>query len=367
MIQYRVTPERGLRRRVRARKTNLLKVSIDPRQCHLDPSRDELWVVTGDTCHPGQCADAYTVNGNDDLNPNHEADSLDCPSSASQSLQSTTRVHQAMDSSLLDLDVYVIQAPLESRARQKFASVFRELRLRSLYDEPEAFTEKFDAASARPMQYWFDFVEQHNGLIHIAFGLPKSKVSDLAGINVIARNDLIMEQGRALGMAVNTGPVHKDQFLSLPGSQIPQNRPDDQEQRFHAGMLFHVPEMRGPQRGLLFETLVLDRDEWLLNSLRSTAVDPPPLARFRGNIKPGRRQKDLLLFYTRAGWYIAGTQTWRSNVLAEGGPAAVKAAEIRGDNMDEVSIVVEKIFTVAQLEWQIEKNKAILKKARARL
>jgi hypothetical protein len=272
-----------------------------------------------------------------------------------------------MAPSLPDLDVYVVQARRESRNRQKFASVFRELRLRSLHDEPEAFTEKYDAASARPMQYWYDFVEQHNGLIHIAFGLPKSEASKLAEITVAARNDYILEHGRPLGMAVNTGPVHKDQFLSLPGSQIPANRPDDQEQRFHAGMLFHVPEMRGAQRGLLFETLVLDRDEWLLSSLRSARSDPPPLARFRGNVKPGRRQKDLLLFYNRAGWYIAGTQTWRSNVLAEGGSAAVQAAEDRGDDMDEVSVVVEKIFTVVQLEWQIRKNKSVLAKASARL
>jgi hypothetical protein len=265
------------------------------------------------------------------------------------------------------LDIHVIQAPRESQSRHEYASIFRELRLQSLRDEPEAFTEKHDAASARPMNYWYNFVEQHNGLIHIAFGLPKSEASRLAGTNITTRHDLIVKHGRPLGMAVNTGPVPKDQFLALPGSQIPLNRPDDQEQRFHAGMLFHVAAMRGPQRGLLFEHLVLDRDEWLLNSLRSAATDPPPLARFRGNVKPGRRQKDLLLFYTRAGWYIAGTQMWRSNLLAEGGPAAVQAAEARGDNMDEVSIVVEKIFTVAQLECQIRKNKAILKKANARL
>lgn len=272
-----------------------------------------------------------------------------------------------MASTVSSLDIYVIQAPRESESRQTYASIFRELRLQSLRDEPEAFTEKHDAASLRPMTYWYDFIDQHNGLIHIAFGLPKSEASKLAGTSLLANNDLIMKQGKPLGLAVNTGPVPKEQFLSLPGSQIPVNRPDDQEQRFHAGMLFHVPEMRGAQRGLLFETLVLDRDEWLLNSLRSTATEPPPLARFRGNVKPGRRQKELLLFYTRAGWYIAGTQTWRSNLLAEGGPAAVQAAETRGDDMDEVSIVVEKIFTVPQLEWQIRKNKAILSKASARL
>jgi hypothetical protein len=265
------------------------------------------------------------------------------------------------------LDIHVIQSPRETQPLRKYAAIFRALRLQSLRDDPEAFTEKLDAVVKRPTDYWYNFIEQHNGLIHIAFGVPKSDASKLGGMTAIGRNDFIMKHGRPLGMAVNTGPVPSDQFLSLPGSQIPRNRPDDQEQRFHAGMLFHVADMRGPQRGLLFEHLVLDRDQWLLNSLRSTATNPPPLARFRGNVKPGRRQKDLLLFYTRAGWYIAGTQTWRSNLLAEGGPAAIQAAEARGDDMDEVSIVVEKIFTVAQLQWQIEKNKAILKKSSSRL
>jgi hypothetical protein len=263
------------------------------------------------------------------------------------------------------LDIYVIQPPAESQSRQTYASIFRELRLQSLRDEPEAFTEKHDAASVRPMAYWSNFIEQHNGLIHIAFGLPKSEAPKLAGTTSIAKNDLIMKHGRPLGMAVNTGPVPQDQFLSPPGSQIPLDRPDDQERRFHAGMLFLIPEMRGTQRGLLFEHLSLDRDEWLLNILQSAATDPPPLGRLRGNVKPGLRQRALLTFYTRAGWYIAGTQTWRSNLLAEGGLAGIEAAETRGDNMDEVSIVVEKIFTVPELEWQIRKKKAILAKASA--
>jgi hypothetical protein len=272
-----------------------------------------------------------------------------------------------MAPTLPELDIFVIQVPRESQSRETYASIFRELCLQSLRDDPESFTEKHDAASIRPMNYWNNFIEQHNGLIHIAFGLPKSETPNLAETTSTARNDLIMKHGRPLGMAVNTDPVPQDQFLFLPGSQIPLNRPDDQEQRFHAGMLFLVPEMRGAQRGLLFEHLSLDRDEWLLNSLRSGSTDPPPLARFRGNVKPGLRQKALLTFYTRAGWYIAGTQTWRSNLLAEGGLAGVEAAETRGDDMDEVSVVVEKIFTVPELEWQIRKNKAVLRKSGARL
>jgi hypothetical protein len=54
-------------------------------------------------------------------------------------------------------------------------------------------------------------------------------------------------------------------------------------------------------------------------------------------------------------------------LLAEGGPAGVEAAKIRGDDMDEVSMVIEMVLTVTQLEWQVKKNKAILRKAGARL
>jgi hypothetical protein len=254
---------------------------------------------------------------------------------------------QTMAPTLPELDIFVVRVPSEPQSRQTFASIFRELRLQSLGDNPESFTEKYDAAYMRPITYWNDFIEQHNGLIHIAFGLSKSKGSTLAGKNSAARNDLIMKHGKPLCMAVNTGPVPQNQFLALPGSQIPLNRPDDQEQRFHAGMLLLVPEMRSAKQGLLFEHLTLDRDEWLLNLLRSGSTDPPPLGRLRGNVKPGPRQRDLLTFYTHGGWYIAGTQTWRSNLLAEGGSAGVEVAKARGDNMDEVSVVVEKI-----LRWQ---------------
>lgn len=265
------------------------------------------------------------------------------------------------------LDIHVLRIPDERHSRQRFASIFRGLRLQSLREDPEAFTEKYAAASARPMSYWNDFMEQHNGLIHIAFGLQKSEASQIEKTTSAARNDSIVEHGKPLAMAVNTGPVPQDLFLAPPGSRIPLNRPDDQETRFHAGMLFVIPEMRGAQRGLLLEHMVLDRDEWLLASLRSAETDPPPLGRLRGNVKPGPRQKALLTFYNREGWYIAGTQTWRSNLLAEGGPAGVEAAEFRGDDMDEVSMVIEMIFTVTQLEWQISKNRAMLRKVDTRL
>lgn len=265
-----------------------------------------------------------------------------------------------MPTNISNHKIFVIQPPIVPESLRKYASILRDLRLQSLRESPEAFTERHDDVFARPETYWHRFIEHHNGLIHIAFGLPESEALRLAGAEPTVRTDSIMALGLPLGMAVNTGPVSQDQFVSLPASQVPLNRPDEQEQRFHAGMLFHIAEMRGSGRGKLFEHLMLDRDEWLLNKLQSTGSDPPPVAKFRGNVKPGRRQKDLLSFYARAGWYIAGAQTWSANLLAEGGPAAVQAAECRGDDMDEVSVVVEKIFTTAHLEWQISRNRHIL-------
>lgn len=176
-----------------------------------------------------------------------------------------------------------------------------------------------------------------------------------------------MSVGTPLSMAVNTGPIPQDRFLSRPNSKVPMNRPDSQELRFHGGMLFHVASMRGSQRGQLFEHLTLDRDAWLLEKLLATNSDPPPIVRFRGNVKAGPHRRKLLSFYVRAGWYIAGTQTWRDNLLAEGSESSVLAAERRGDDMEQESLVVEKIFTVAQLEWQIRKNKCALAELGARL
>lgn len=265
------------------------------------------------------------------------------------------------------LEIQVLRPPVNYRELQTFARVFRDLRLQSLSDSPESFTEKHDVVSARPAAYWQTFIQNHKGLIHIAFGIPKSKSGLLATAEPNERNSFILEHGRPLGMAVNTGPVPHDLFLSPAGSRILPNRPDEQEQRFHGGMLFHVAEMRGKRGGRLIEHLVLDRDQWLLKKLRSVESEVPPLARFRGNVKPGRNQEHLLSFYARSGWYIAGTQTWRTNLMAEGGLAAVRTAGDRGDDMDEVSVVVEKIFTVPHLEWQIRKNKRSLHREDARL
>lgn len=264
-------------------------------------------------------------------------------------------------------DIHVLRSPVPLDELRVFAIVLRDLRLQSLKDSPESFTEKHDAVAARPAGYWQAFITNHTGLIHIAFGVLEPHARRIHAAVQDERTKLIMQHGRPLAMGVNTGPIPRERFLCPPDSRIPPNRADEEEQRFHGSMLFHVPDMRGRWGTKMVQQLILDRDEWLLDSLRSTKSEIPPLARFRGNIKPGSKQDTLLAYYDRAGWYIAGTQRWRSNLVAEGGVDAVRAAEERGDNMDERSVVVEKIFTVAHLEWNIAQNKRLLQQQDARL
>lgn len=264
-------------------------------------------------------------------------------------------------------NIHILRPPTKADELRSFAVILRQLRLQSLRESPKSFTETHDEVSTRPAEYWQAFVKNHTGLIHIAFGVPEAHASRVRAAAWGDRSKLILQHGRPLGMAVNTGPIPRERFLCPSGSQIPLNRPDEEEQRFHGSMLFHVADMRGRRGARMVQQLIVDRDEWLLDSLQAAANDPPPFARLRGNVKPGPKQEDLLAYYDRAGWYIAGTQSWRSNLMAEGGVAAVRTAEARGDDMDEESVVVEKIFTVSQLQWKIRSNKALLQPEEARL
>lgn len=292
-----------------------------------------------------------------------------CPARSHSSLQLNTEPpdpQQLKMATTVDMttkyEICVLRPPVDPDELRSFAVVLRELRLQSLRESPESFTEKYEAVYARPANYWEAFITNHKGLIHIAFGIAEPDASGVHAAAQDERSKLILQHGRPLGMAVNTGPVPQERFLCPPGSQIPANRPDEEEQRFHGSMLFHVADMRGRKGARLVQQLILDRDEWLLKSLQQSNSEASPLARFRGNVKPGAKQEDLLAYYDRAGWYIAGTQSWRSNLMAEGGEAAVRVAEKRGDDMDEVSVVVEKIFTVAQLRWKIRMNKRLLRR-----
>lgn len=264
-------------------------------------------------------------------------------------------------------DIHVLRPPVEPDELRRYAVVLRDLRLESLRTSPESSTETYGEVSARPVEYWQAFITNHKGLIHIAFGVLEPHASRIRVTEQDERTKLIIQHGRPLAMGVNTGPIPRDRFLTPPGSGIPPNRPDEEEQRFHGSMLFHVPDMRGRQGTRMVQQLILDRDEWMLESLRSSDSETLPLARFRGSVKPGPNQQRLLAYYDRAGWYIAGTQSWRSNLMGEGGERSVRAAELRGDDMDEESVLVEKIFTVAHLEWNIRQMRHLLQQQDARL
>ena len=254
--------------------------------------------------------------------------------------------------------IRVIRMPRQTPQRvARYATIFRQLRLQALRESVESFTERYDEAAARPLSQWEDAIANKNGLIHIGFGLPVARVADMPADSVEEQEDWIAEHGVPLGMAINTGPVPREHFLCPRGSRIPSTRSDDEEVRIHSNMLYVVAGLRGSRnRGVLFEALTLDRDRWILDVLTSVRVDPPPVARFRGTARAGQNQEKLIDFYVDAGWYVAGTMTWRQSVLAEEGEEGVRAAEARGDDMERVSVVVEKIMTVAHLERQVVRN-----------
>jgi hypothetical protein len=185
--------------------------------------------------------------------------------------------------------------------------VLRGLCLQSPRESPESFTEKYEAVFARSAEYWVTFIQNHTDFIHIVFGLSEPVASGVRAVVESERSKLVLQHDKPLGMAVNTGSVPWERFLCPPGSQVSPNRPDEQEQRFHGSMLFHVAEIRGHRGTRLVQQLLLDRDQWLLGSLMSGDSEMPALARFRGNVKPGPKQAGLMAYYDRAGWYIAGT------------------------------------------------------------
>jgi len=116
-------------------------------------------------------------------------------------------------------------------------------------------------------------------------------------------------------MGTNTGSLPSTRFLPPLGGG-PQNLPEDQELRIHAGQFYLVPEIRGKARGTLFEALMLDRDLWILEQMRRAEENgngETPVARFRGNIKPGCNQKTLLGFYVREGWCVFPSRLYSLN------------------------------------------------------
>lgn len=263
-------------------------------------------------------------------------------------------------------DIHVVRLVRQPPERLALhASVFRSIRLQSLREDPESFTETHDEAAARQPSHWQNFLVQTLGLIHIALSVSGSTRKEDRGKTM---DDWAMKHGIPLGMAINVGPVPSERFLCPPGSGIPLNRPDAEELRFHSNMLYIVSSVRGrAARGQLFEAMTLDRDLWLLDQLKVVDAIPPPVARFRGTVIPGPDESKLLNFYTGAGWNIVGKLTWAESRLAEGGEGAVEIAKVRGHDMGKLSIVVERIWTVPHLEWRIVKNRGLMRKAQMEL
>lgn len=112
----------------------------------------------------------------------------------------------------------------------------------------------------------------------------------------------------------------------------------------------------------------LEWDRYLLENLLSAADEFHPLARLRCNVRPGPSQKELISKYVHWGWHIVGERRARENLMADGGPDAVRVAAERGCNdLGEVFVVMEWILTVPQLEWQIRNCERSLAREGARL
>ncbi|KAK5137474.1 hypothetical protein LTR08_008452 [Meristemomyces frigidus] len=232
------------------------------------------------------------------------------------------------------------------------------VRLQALRDNPESFTETHDEAAARNTSHWQDFLQQTPGLLQVALGISESarRVDDGE-----TADDWALKHGVPLGMSIHAGPLPPHRFLCPPGSSITLNRPDAEELRFFANMLYIVPSVRGKAaRGQLLEAMTLDRDLWLLDQLRGVGADPPPVARCRGTVVSGPNESELLNFYTTAGWNIVGKLTWAQSRLAEGGEEAVEIAKARGHDMGKLSIAIERVWTVPHLEWRVVKNRQLM-------
>lgn len=270
----------------------------------------------------------------------------------------------------IELATHVLRPPpgREVASLETYASIFRDLYLQAMRESPESFAEDYTHVSCRTPRYWQVLVKQHHGLMQIAFGISPSLMPAIwATAPAALQFDLIMDVGIPLGVAINHGPVSHEKSQPVPASTVGLNHLDSSRQQYYGGIVFHIAHMNEAVRKNLFEHLSMDRDKWILDNLRSANTGSPAKARFRANIKSGSHQETLSSFYSRPGWYKIGAQTWRASLLADGGEAAVKAAERRGDDMDESTAVVERIFTASQLEQQMEANRGPIGATRARL
>lgn len=275
----------------------------------------------------------------------------------------------AMDSASPNLAVVILRAPprRESESLRSFACILRDLQLQALRESPESFIDEYTDVSSQPQHYWQNLIEHHNGLIQIAFGISPSLMPSIwATAPAALQFDVIMDIGIPLAMAISFGPVAPDQGLSSAPPAIENS--SDKESRFYGGLPFQVARTRGAERcHHLFNQIMVDRDEWLLEHCRAMQRDKPIVARFRTNIKAGADQDELLSLYLRNGWCVSKSRPWRQTTLAGSGEAALQATECRGNEMDEFTVVVEKESTLEGLERQAEKSRRTLGSRSARL
>jgi hypothetical protein len=242
-----------------------------------------------------------------------------------------------------------------------YARAYRTLRLQALRESPLAFLEKHDEASARPPAYWQHVIKRPGFLIQIAVAEPNvvnPYINDKEATDPIARG------GTLLAMVVIRGPIPAAQFLCPPNSGMWPHRPEGQEICFHGAQLYIIPEFRGRQKGLLFEAMLVDQDLWLLDIINQAKLKTSSSVTPDARLRAGVLQPSLLRGYTRYGWHLAGSETKRSCILANSGPEGVREAEKRGEALEDMQLVVERILTVAHLEWRIAENRRLLQAAK---
>lgn len=258
-------------------------------------------------------------------------------------------------------DIHVLRPPVNPAQLPAYTRAFRDLRLASLLESPHVYFETYEEASVRTDAAWQALVENHHGLIQITAAMPKSRSAAIAGADPVRRQDLILEHGTLLGMLVLAGHLPQDRFPPSPGLHIPPNRPDEEEQRYAVATMYHVPEVRGAQRGSLMLHTFLGYDRFLLANLQSAGQQCHPVARLRCNVRPGPNQRELMSKYIRWGWNISGERSARENLMADGGVDAVRIAEKRrGSDLDEVFVIMERILTEPLLKWRIRNSERSL-------
>lgn len=262
---------------------------------------------------------------------------------------------------ILHHDIHVLRPPTNPAQLSAYTQAFRHLRLTSLFESPHVYFETYEEASARSDLEWQSLVRNHHGLIQITVAVPRSQSATIDEVDSSRRQDLILQHGTLLGMLVLAGPLSQDRFPSSSGLRIPPNRPDDEEQRYSVATMYHIPEVRGEQRGNLMSHTFLGYDRFLLENLQSAKDQSHPVARLRCNVRPGPSQKELMSKYIHWGWNIAGERRARENLMADGGIDAVRSAEERGGNdMDEVFVIMERILTEPLLELRIRDSERLL-------